>query len=311
MDIIRKEGIGEQGLEIGRRFFHSPFAVRYSPFAILLWLFALSLSACISTRPVVKIGLLAPFEGVYRQAGYDALTAMRTAIDEQNPAGVDVLPLALDTSRDVARTGQKALADPSVVAIVGPFWAAEASVLGGQLDRTKWFSPYNPVGDVTWRTEWMDRARLFADKEGRRLVLAGLPAGWLEAAEKIVTGPDGVQAGDLVLWLGDAAAGADFAAALWQRLPDAPFGLDAAGVETVLQRAGAQAKGQLFAIAWIDDGYSDWAASHSPNTPAAYTVYRLTANILHNLNGQTTATNWQPALFIVDAEGRLRLLSDR
>ena len=48
----------------------------------------LFLSACsASTQPVVKIGLVAPFEGRYRPIGYEAIYAARLAIREINARG--------------------------------------------------------------------------------------------------------------------------------------------------------------------------------------------------------------------------------
>src|SRR5262245_10088378 len=58
------------------------------------------LAGCSSIRPIVKIGLIAPFEGLYRQSGYVALDAMRQAMIDCTPPGVDVLPLALDDNGD-------------------------------------------------------------------------------------------------------------------------------------------------------------------------------------------------------------------
>lgn len=95
--------------------------VLYSlPFVLLV----LPLSACRSiprsTPPVIKVGLLAPFEGGYRSLGYEALEAMRAAIAD---SGVDAIPLALDTSGEpvrARRAAEKLLVDPDVVAVVGP-----------------------------------------------------------------------------------------------------------------------------------------------------------------------------------------------
>ena len=309
MGIIRKVGIGYWVLDIGRRHRHYPISnIQY----LLILLLALPLlSSCASTRPVVKIGLLAPFEGVYRQEGYDALAAMRAAIEEQNPSGIDVLPLALDSSLDGARAAQKVLADPSVVTVVGPYWAAEALSGGEFFDGDRWQHPFAPSGDANWTVKAVDAAVAFAEGERRRLVLAGIPPGWPQTDVGTVAGADDVQAGQAVLWLGDAALGADFAQALWQRLPDAPIGLYAAGVETFRQRLEKGMTGLLFVVGWIDDDYAVWAASHSPNTPAVYAVYRLTADTLRRLADETVTTRWQPAIFIVGNDGRLSLAEGR
>ena len=81
-----------------------------------------------STAPVVKFGLVAPFEGRYRPVGYDALYAARLAVREQNAAGGvggnRVELVAYDDGGDapsaVERARQLAL-DPQVVAVVGHY----------------------------------------------------------------------------------------------------------------------------------------------------------------------------------------------
>ncbi|MBS1245622.1 MAG: exported protein of unknown function [Chloroflexi bacterium] len=85
-------------------------------------------SACGSTRPVVKFGLVAPFEGRYRPIGYDAIYAARLAVRERNASGGvgghRVELVAYDDGGDaqaaVERTKQLAL-DPQVVAVIGHF----------------------------------------------------------------------------------------------------------------------------------------------------------------------------------------------
>ncbi|RLT35574.1 MAG: hypothetical protein DWI57_15545 [Chloroflexi bacterium] len=260
---------------------------------------------------MLKIGLLAPFEGVYRQEGYNALAAMRAAIDEQKGAGSAVLPLALDTSRDAARATQKMLADPSVAALIGPYWAAEGGALAQSVDDSRWLHPYAPSGKANWAVEAVDAALAFAAQEGRTLRLAGVPSGWPQMGVESVAGADDAQAGQALLWLGDAAAGADFAQAVWQRLPDTPFGLYGAGAETFRLRVGEEMTGVVFLVGWIDDEYPAWAKTHTPNTPAAYTVYRQTADTLKRLAGKETTTLWQPAIFIVRPDGTLLLSSGR
>lgn len=87
-----------------------------------------------STRPVVKIGLIAPFEGLYRRTGYESLPAAQMAIADHNAlireSGVDLLIQALDDGARPERSlraAQKLLVDPGVNAIVGPLspWVFE------------------------------------------------------------------------------------------------------------------------------------------------------------------------------------------
>src|SRR5688572_12765648 len=64
---------------------------------------ALCLAACVpTTQPMIKIGLVAPFEGRYRDVGYEVVYAVRLAVREANArggvAGHVVELIALDDS---------------------------------------------------------------------------------------------------------------------------------------------------------------------------------------------------------------------
>ena len=101
------------------------FLLPASFFLLLISYFLLS--ACIPvTRPVVKIGLVAPFEGRYRDVGYEVIYAVRLAVREANQgggvAGYSVELLALDDSGDAdmaATQARKMAADPQVVGVMG------------------------------------------------------------------------------------------------------------------------------------------------------------------------------------------------
>lgn len=85
-----------------------------------------------STRPVVKIGLVAPFEGLYRAVGYDALYAVKLAIRQRNGAGgvggeYMVELVALNDDNDPAEAAlqvREMAVDPAVMGVVGHFSAA-------------------------------------------------------------------------------------------------------------------------------------------------------------------------------------------
>jgi len=86
-----------------------------------------------STRPVVKIGLAAPFEGLYRSLGYDALYGVKLAVRECNArggvGGVMVELVALDDHFDPARAASVAremAVDPDVMGVIGPLSSAVA-----------------------------------------------------------------------------------------------------------------------------------------------------------------------------------------
>jgi ABC-type branched-subunit amino acid transport system substrate-binding protein len=93
----------------------------------ILLLAAVLLSACAaSTQPVVKIGLVAPFEGRYRSLGYEAIYAARLAIREINARGgingrrIELVALDDRGEPEKAITAARQLVlDPQAVAVVG------------------------------------------------------------------------------------------------------------------------------------------------------------------------------------------------
>lgn len=97
---------------------------------ILGVLFGSLSSACLPDPgfPVVKIGLIAPFEGRYRYIGYDAIYAARLAVRELNAAGGvaghKLALVAYDDRNDpeLARSLARTLAtDPDVLAVIGHY----------------------------------------------------------------------------------------------------------------------------------------------------------------------------------------------
>ncbi len=92
-------------------------------------LFLFALGGCQAQTPqVVKIGLVAPFEGQDREIGYDGIYAARLAVREFNAEQLAenkplrVALVALDDSGNVdiaAGNAQALAADPSIIAIVG------------------------------------------------------------------------------------------------------------------------------------------------------------------------------------------------
>jgi len=83
--------------------------------------------------PVVKVGLIAPFEGPQRAAAYECLFSVKLAIKEYNESSRDVGPLvelvALNDSLqpvDAAkrRALQQMIIDPVVLGVIGP-WMEE------------------------------------------------------------------------------------------------------------------------------------------------------------------------------------------
>lgn len=88
------------------------------------WL--LLLTGCGVTRPVVKIGLVAPYEGRHRMTGYDVIYAVRLAVRERNAAGgaggYGVEVVSLDDGGDPAAAveqARKLALDAAVLGVIG------------------------------------------------------------------------------------------------------------------------------------------------------------------------------------------------
>lgn len=95
-----------------------------------LILLAALLSACAvrTTPPVHRIALLAPFEGRYREIGYNALYAARLALADADDVTLELLPV--DDGGTVASAVDRAEAlalDPQVRAVVTLGYAATAA----------------------------------------------------------------------------------------------------------------------------------------------------------------------------------------
>jgi ABC-type branched-subunit amino acid transport system substrate-binding protein len=91
-------------------------------------------AACVPVaRPAVKIGLVGPFEGRYRDTGYEVIYAVRLAVREANQrglAGYGLELLGLDDSGDAQMAvtqAQKMATDPQVVGVVG-HWLDETTL---------------------------------------------------------------------------------------------------------------------------------------------------------------------------------------
>ena len=292
---------------------------------------AFAFSACTATRPVVKIGLLAPFEGLHRERGYEALAAMRAALAEQPLSDVEVLPLALDTSADPSqarRAAAKLLRDESVVAVVGPLRLQQVAAVADLI----------AVADVIWR---LPTAPSSAEKlqmlvtafltqiDGKNILLAGQNSGWpqLSADEwsarsgKDVTIGDevGTDASvDAILWLGDAPTGAAFLTRLRSENRTVPFWTTSIGGDPVfaallLEKLDGAALGPVYWGIALDGSVSagqfrEWAATHEPSTPTAYAVFRATQAALEQVGGNKARSDTQAlAIFTLERTGSSEL----
>jgi ABC-type branched-subunit amino acid transport system substrate-binding protein len=100
-------------------------------------------AGCIaSTRPVVKIGLVGPFVGRYREVGEEVIYAVRLAVREANQAGglrgYSVELMAYDDEGDPALAAQQARKiseDPQVAGVVGDWLESTTQAAAPVYDR--------------------------------------------------------------------------------------------------------------------------------------------------------------------------------
>ncbi|MCS7261366.1 MAG: ABC transporter substrate-binding protein [Anaerolineae bacterium] len=113
---------------------------RYLPMILLLLLPSAMTSCapnlCRGTRPILKVGLAAPFEGVARPLGYEALQGVKLAIAQWNahggPGGYMVELVALNDANDPQEARLQAeefLADPAVLGVIAGWNAATAQAI--------------------------------------------------------------------------------------------------------------------------------------------------------------------------------------
>ncbi|MCX6044073.1 MAG: ABC transporter substrate-binding protein [Chloroflexi bacterium] len=295
---------------------------------------ALAIVACSSLRPVVKIGLIAPFEGLYRRTGYDALVAMRMAIADTPVAGVDILPLALDDGNDpwqARRTAQKLLIDPGVSAVVGPLNPATLFRIQDLMPPSHpvWIAPFaitpdgsgfaDPHGADAWATKLIGLvAEVAQTQQAHRLILAGWTPGWpalsVQAWQMVTKMPvllvgDEIQAvasDDAVFWLGNPDEAALYLAKLRAKFPAVPFWLGPQGGDPVFAER-IKHHGSIYWATWLGGDYPEWAAQHTPSTPAAYLVYQATRQAIATATDQTLATtidHWQVEFFAIGEDGQ-------
>ncbi len=305
------------------------------PGAALLCALALLAAACApratsasaasirSVRPVVKIGLIAPFEGLYRQSGYAALAAVRAAIDDCAPAGLDVLPLALDDSarpEAARRAAAKLLVDPAVAAVIGPLSLSTTAAVTPQLaiGPALWVAPVaaeasgrfaSPADDPIWLADLIVAIAAAAQDQGAQsLAVAGIPPGWRASTADLLThhtapipirvleldrgdSPDPGAQGAL-LWLGDAHAGARLLAELRALRPNAAFWMGDQGGDPIFA-AHARVEGQVYWASWADAQYNSTLQALAPNAAAAFLAYDAACQALESLSG-TLPTSPRP-----------------
>lgn len=100
----------------------------------------LAAAACVPVaQPTVTIGLVAPFEGRYREVGYEVIYAVRLAVREANAAGgvagYNVALMALDDggeAESAVEQAHKLSVAPEVVATIG-HWLERTTLAGADV----------------------------------------------------------------------------------------------------------------------------------------------------------------------------------
>jgi branched-chain amino acid transport system substrate-binding protein len=107
-------------------------------FSFISCLLLIALGACVppgGSRPLLKIGLVAPFEGLYRNIGYEALYGVKLAVRERNASGgvgdgaYMVELVALDDGGEAGEAAFQArelAADPDVVGVIAG-WSGDTA----------------------------------------------------------------------------------------------------------------------------------------------------------------------------------------
>lgn len=300
---------------------------RRLPAACLLALWCAGLLAgCTDVRPTIKIGVLAPFEGLHRRSGYATLAAVRAAIQDFSYAEAGILPLAVDDGAQPAaavRAAQKLLADPRVAAVVGPLSPALADAVGPAVSAAQapWHQPYSMAGE-DWAGGLVRAAAGLAQAQGAAgLVLAGWTPGWprldarqwsaaVEFPVRLDDEPGGVSGQEVVFWMGSPEDGAAYLQQLRKRQPAAIFVLGPQGENPVfVERLPASDEGRdrVYWTVWTDAGYTEWVTTHSIQSPNAYLAYRATLAALQSITTDNRSSappaSWQVQLYRYDRLG--------
>ena len=166
-----------------------------------LWCFLFAagiiLSSCNSVAPVVKIGLVGPFEGKNRDIGYDVIYSSRMAVREVNNAGgIGDYRLALVVLDDFgdpssAEEVAKSLAlDESIMAVIG-HWLPETSQSAAAIYQEQGVplilageAPFGPADPDTFPSEFSEAYSEITpfDEEAGPFAAAGYDAFYLAVA---------------------------------------------------------------------------------------------------------------------------------
>lgn len=292
------------------------------------------LGGCSDVPPIAKVGLLAPFEGLYRESGYGALSALRGALEHCAPPGVALVPLALDsgsTPDQARRAAEKMTLDPTVAVVVGPLDLASAASAAAALDEIDlpWIVPalISPAGGYAPRPDTGSVAALVAALLDRqtpppaRLLIAGSPPGLplngpaqpQDGTPVLRIDPPAAlleltQPGDAILWLGTADAGADLYNQLAAAQRALPFWLGPATAGAVFA-AHAGGTGEVYWLLWQKGEGKREEQGDTSARSAAYTesklFYEAACAALATLETAQPPNRplWEPRAYRLNGEG--------
>lgn len=163
--------------------------LRIAGFAVLLAACCLLLAACTfpgSVKPTVKIGLSAPFEGLYRDRGYEVLHAVRLAVRKRNEAGgvgasywVELVALNdFDEPGEAAIQAHKMAVDPRLLGALGGWSSVTARAVIPEYERHG-LAVLSPEADVIVSRSLILSERTFV--EDYEALSGGVPPGDLAA----------------------------------------------------------------------------------------------------------------------------------
>jgi hypothetical protein len=133
-----------------------------SAFLFRWWLLAACcalVAACAppgSVKPTLKVGLSAPFEGLHRDLGYEALNAVRLAVRQRNAEDgvgnsyyIELVALNdFNEPEEAVRQARKMAVDPGVLGVLGG-WSMETSRAAAQVYHQLGLAYLSPGSDWT------------------------------------------------------------------------------------------------------------------------------------------------------------------
>ncbi len=285
-----------------------------------------SSTSCTSIQPIQKIGLVAPFEGLYRESGYDALDAVRSAITDCAPEGRSIVALALDNSAQTSytpRTMQKLLQDPALIGVVGPLeYATTVAAAPSMTDAmVPWVAPLaidaggefvDPrLSDAYIDAAVVQMARNAVREGADRVYVLGAPEKWIPGEDVGANSNSrldlsfatvqldamtpanwdsvlgSIGASDAVLWLGQAHTGAEAASRLHEERPDISFWLSPASSIGIFVRH-YRANGSIYWVSWSLPEYNDQLQNPASDIAKSQLSYLAACKILSDFDTVNT-----------------------